>query len=90
MNVIDSKTKRENETQEICDEMREDVEDLLKSDNIAGYAIVMWDHDYATAARWNSEFSTLPPQVLSEFCKQAIQTRMNIEDTEDAFGSRML
>lgn len=77
MDVIDNTTRKEKETREMYYALRESVDDFMRHPNVAGWALVVWTHDYDTAANWNAQYSTLPGAVMPEFFKQAIQTRLN-------------
>ncbi len=89
MDVINSKTKREKEIQELGESLRKSVDDLLKIDDLAGYALVVWTSDFCTAANWDSEYSTIPGAVIPEFVKQAIQTRLDRKTINEILDDRV-
>ncbi len=89
MEIIDSYSKREKEIQDLGKRLRDSVDDLLEHPDVAGYALVVWTSDYAAAADWDSQYTTLPGACVPEFAKQALQTRLNDLATQDILDERV-
>lgn len=64
-----------------------DAKDLAKTQNISGYAIVVWDDDLSADAAWDSG-GKIPGIVMPEYSKQILSRRINQNDTNDIIDMR--
>ena len=90
MEIIDSKTKREKEIQELGESFKHDVEEILANNDLTGYAIVAWDSEYGAYSSWDVTFSTMPASVVPEFVKQALRSHFTRVSTNNLIDDRLL
>ncbi len=80
---VHKNTRQRRESKRLRLELKAAVSDLSQMQNISGFALVVWDEDFQSRAKWDSYGSKLPGTLVPELAKQTISRTIALMDAED-------